>query len=323
MYTSIRSIGYTPVIAMAFLGLSFSSCNTQKAEPVDTAELAFLEEEPVRQIKSERHEYGGWSCPDNFGFVPVDVRELDQVPVVSDRLPTREEASNGTSLIFVDTAKYPNAQALDLDLPRLARVYSPYSLKNELVIVIQALVIDSDTIVGYRYAHGGNGSAWLNEVELLSDVEAEEMGAQPFVYERLEISALQGRVWDVITAQSTQEILGSTMHEPRIAESDFDAGSWIEFKNENGDVIRKGLISASWDSWGIKYLQIDYNFEGRHYVEKFVVYFDEFSNRSELVIASGPYPEDFEAEQAAWKNWILKVKEISESSSWLVSEDEV
>jgi hypothetical protein len=253
----------------------------------------------------------------------VDVNELDQVPVVADRLPTQEEASNGSSLIFVDTAKYPNAQPLDIGLPRLARVYSQWTLKNELVVVIQALVIDEDTIVGYRYVHGGNGSAWLNEVELLSDVEVDEMGAQPFVYERLEINALQGRVWDVITAQSTQETLGGTMHQPRVAESDFEAGNWIEFKNDEGEVIRKGLISASWDSWGIKYLQIDYNFEGRHYVEKFVIYFDEFSNRSELVIASGPYPEDFEAEQAAWKNWIQEVKEISESNHWLVSEDEV
>jgi len=311
-----------PSLAVITVFLLFTSCTNSKEVAIPEDQVSFMEEEPVRQLKNYRHEYGGWSCPDNFGFVPVDVQELDRVPVVADRLPTEEETRNGSSLIFVDTAKYPNAQPLDIGLPRLGRIYSPYTLKNEVVIVIQAVVIDQDTILGYRYAHGGNGSAWFGEVELLESDEVNAMGAQPFIYERIEIDALQERVWEVITSDATQEELGKLLVQPRMADSDWKGGSWIEFRDADGEVIRKGLLSASWDSWGIKYLQFDFNFDGRHYVEKYVIYFDDFSNRSELVIASGPYPEGFEAEKMAWHNWILKVKEISESSSWLLSPGE-
>lgn len=30
-------------------------------------------------VKEEPHQYGGWYCPDNFGFVPVDIQKLDKV----------------------------------------------------------------------------------------------------------------------------------------------------------------------------------------------------------------------------------------------------
>ena len=109
----------------------------------------------------KQHPYGGWYCPDNFGFQPVNILELEQVPAIWDRLPTQEEARNGTSLIYVDSAKYPDAQVLEMELPRLAKVYMPFKEMSELIIVIQAVVIGEDTIVGYRFPSGGNGSASL------------------------------------------------------------------------------------------------------------------------------------------------------------------
>ena len=37
------------------------------------------------------------------------------------------------------------------------------SRMDELIIVIQAIVVQEDTVVGYRFANGGNGSDWLKE----------------------------------------------------------------------------------------------------------------------------------------------------------------
>ena len=46
-------------------------------------------------------------------------------------------------------------------MPKLARFYNIHSGKRELVIIIQALNISNDSIVGFRYLNGGNGSARL------------------------------------------------------------------------------------------------------------------------------------------------------------------
>ena len=56
-------------------------------------------------------------------------------------MATQEETQNGTSLIFVDIEKHPDARPLDMEMPRLARFFNVQSDKNELVIVIQALAI--------------------------------------------------------------------------------------------------------------------------------------------------------------------------------------
>ena len=49
----------------------------------------------------EPHQYSGWYCPDNFGFKPVDISDLSSVPVVRDRMPSKEETQNGTSLMYL------------------------------------------------------------------------------------------------------------------------------------------------------------------------------------------------------------------------------
>ena len=88
------------------------------------------------------HQYGGWYCPDNLGGFPaVDILDWNDVPVVNGRMATQEETQNGTSLIFVDIEKHPDARPLDMEMPRLARFFNVQSDKNELVIVIQALAI--------------------------------------------------------------------------------------------------------------------------------------------------------------------------------------
>jgi hypothetical protein len=63
---------------------------------------SFSQEDSESKVK-DTHRYGGWYCPDNLnGFPAVDIQDWDAVPVINDRLPTREEAQNGTSLMYID-----------------------------------------------------------------------------------------------------------------------------------------------------------------------------------------------------------------------------
>jgi len=57
-------------------------------------------------------------------------------------------------------------------------------------------------------------------------------------------------------------------------------------------------------------IQIDYDFPGFKYVEKYSIEKDE--SICKLSIYAGPYTADFEAQKVVWKNWLSKVKELSE-----------
>ena len=118
----------------------------------------------------EPHKYGGWYCPDNLnGFPAVDINNWEDVPVINGRMPTQDETQTEASLIFIDIEKYPNAKPLDLKMPQLARFYNNHSRKEEIVIVIQAINVSNDSVVGFRYLNGGNGSARFNEVNFVDD----------------------------------------------------------------------------------------------------------------------------------------------------------
>ena len=142
------------ILLVAIIGLfSFTACSqTDETTNTETAKAETPTEPVVKQERErprELHPYGGWYCPDNLGgFPPANVQMLDEIPVVEGRLPTRDETRNGSSLMYFDTKEVPNARSLDMDLPRLARYYTNYSEKEELVIIIQAVTAGTDTVVG-------------------------------------------------------------------------------------------------------------------------------------------------------------------------------
>ena len=162
---------------------------------------------PVTSVKEEPHQYGGWYCPDNFGFVPVDIQELSKVPVVNGRFPTKQELQSNMSLIDVDTSKYSDARVLKMDLPRVARINNQSLGMTELIIVIQAIVVQKDTIVGYRFANGGNGSARINKVTFVSKDELAAMGSQPFYYSKSILNASTKDIWNACERQNTSNNL--------------------------------------------------------------------------------------------------------------------
>ena len=213
------------------------------------------------------------------------------------------------ALLFFDKEDYPNARHLEMTLPKLARCYSEYTKKNELVIVIQAVVSGNDTVVGFRNVNGGNGSAWYGEVQFLEDKEVDEIGETPFVYLNSEIKASQDKIWNVLTNQGDSKALTSILQDGSYYESAWRTNTKVYHKTASGEIIKTGLLTAYWHGM---YIQIDYNFDGDHYVEKFLIMNNKENNNSQLHVVAGPFGENYEMQQNVWDKWFQKVKGLSE-----------
>jgi hypothetical protein len=279
--------------------------NTETVEPADKAI------EVAEKRHHEPHPYGGWYCPDNLnGFPPVDIQELDKIPVVEGRLPSEEEARNGMSLIYVDTEKYLNARALDIDLPQLATIYSEHSDMEELVIIIQAIVIDEDTIVGYRFPNGGNGSAWIDQVSFLNPDDVAGFGSRPFVFEKANIEATTQDIWGAFTETVYARQLGERFNKEAFFASEWTNHSMARLEYKTLGEKAKGIVA---NVFGSLYLQIDYDLNGFHFAEKFLILEDDASGTSEVLLVSGPYRENFETYQRDWQTWLAELTAESEA----------
>lgn len=284
--------------------LIFVSCNSQEQTVEETKPV-------IKNEKKERHRYGGWYCPDNFGFVPVDIQKLNEVPVVMGRLPTQQELDDNMSLIKVDTTMFPDARALEMELPRVATIYSERKGMNELIVVIQAIVVQEDTVVGYRFANGGNGSAWLGDVTFLSSEEVAAMGAQPFFYSRAELNASPKNIWSALGKTDYFKDLGK-----KFDEEEFFTNEWNPKSRTSLNLDAKGENATGFVGmiYGNYYLHIDYDRDGHHYSEKMLIMENQEKNTTELFFASGPYPTDFEKEKSKWSKWFDAVKKSSEEN---------
>jgi len=271
-------------------------------------------EAPVENVveeKPEQHRYGGWYCPDNLGGFPaVDINDWDDVPVVNGRMATQEETQNGTSLINVDMEKYPDAKPLDMQMPKLARYYCRSSRKEELIIVIQALNVQNDSVVGFRYLNGGNGSSYLDEVRFLSDDEIKNISSSQFVTLELEIDATKTEVWDVMTNDKFDLNLHSIFDPENTLGAEWNESSEVNFK-----YLDQGIITSAYagELYGNQYIQIDSERDEHQLVEKFFLSEDEETKKAYLQIVCGPYGDDFNEQKVILENWSQKVKELSES----------
>jgi len=296
-------------LLIILLLISFTSCS-QINKPVNNnnPEVSNQESSP---IKSEPHRYGGWYCPDNLnGFPPVNINDWKNVPVVNGRMATKEETQNGTSLIYVDKAKYPNAKHLDINMPKLASFYNNYSKREDLIIVIQAINVDNDSIIGFRYLNGGNGSARLNEVKFLSNKEIEKKPTSKFVTQSINIKATQDEIWKILTKPENAKLLQSTFDKDNKLQTD-----WRKISNINFHYPNTGVLNYSYAGklFGNFYIQNDS--EHLQYNEKFLLLENEQTKNTELKIVSGPYVDDFEVQKRILNNWAEKVKELSEKNN--------
>jgi hypothetical protein len=292
----INKISIPTLISMLLICVSCSSQETTKPQ----SDTSIEEPGSVESKKKEPHQYGGWYCPDNFGFVPVDIQKLDEVPAIAGRLPTEQELHDHMSLINVDTEKHPDARALEMDLPRVARINSNRNDMNELIIVIQAIVVQEDTVVGYRFANGGNGSAWMSDVTFLSEDDVAGMGAQPFFYSKSVLKASTEDIWMAIGKTDYGKELGE-----KFDQEEFFASAWNPEAKAYLNLDTDGEKASGYVGmvYGNYYLHIDYDRGGFHYSEKLLMMENHEDNTTEFFFASGPYPDDFENQSSSWESW--------------------
>ena len=267
----------------AFLLISLLSCSQDKEIPEQKKIQTASNKKAIKEVKP--HRYGGWYCPDNLnGFPPVDIADWNKVPVVNGRMATKEETQTSASLIYVDTDQYPDAKPLDITVPKLATFFNSYSKREELIIVIQAIEVANDSIVGFRYLNGGNGSARLHEVQFLDEQEINAIKPAQFVTLSVNINAPQNKVWETL----------------------------VEARNGNFYNPEAGPVSASYADklFGNYYIQND--FENSNYTEKFLLLEDPETKKTELKIACGPYSSAVEMQRNTLTQWANKIKQMSE-----------
>lgn len=297
-------------VPMVFCLMALPSCSSEKQavenKPVEVAKVAAVQE--LVTVKSEPHRYGGWHCPDNlFGFPAVNINQWKNVPVVNGRMPTKEETQNGTSLIHVDLEKYPNTKIIDITLPKLARIYNRYSKRDDLIIVIQAVKINDDSIVGFRYLNGGNGSARLHEIEFLTEKEIEAIPESKFVTQNILIDATQEKVWKVLTQAKYSKEFQSIFDHTNALVSDWRQQSNVNYKYANSGNLTSGYGDLLFGNY---YIQND--FDKAMYTEKFFLVTDEATNNTELKIIGGPFGKDYKTQEKVLTEWASKVKVLSE-----------
>jgi len=289
--------------------LIFALCLFPSCSPAQDQEPAKETTKKSRRDFSEKyksqHPLGGWHCPDNLGgFPPVNVRELDEVPAISDRLPTQEETRNSQSLIFIDTLKYPNAKALPMDLPRVAKYYSRYTHREEEVIVIQAIIVDQDTIVGFRFPSGGNGSAWYGEMEFLDTQEVRAKGNAKYIHIVKPVDALRDSVWKAVTRTEYADVLRVMFQEQEILRANWSQKNYAELNYSSNEYSAAGMVA---DMWGTIYLQLAFDYSNYTRIEKILILPREEDGTSEIQIVIGPFDSEYSKEEAKWKSWAKKV----------------
>ncbi len=299
------------VLTLGLSLFSFSACQSGKS---GSAEEAPEIPQKLVTAEPEPHPYGGWYCPDNLrGFPAVNLDEWDQVPVVRNRLPTKEETRNGSSLIYIDPEKYPDARPMDIDLPQLARYYNRYSGRYEWIIVIQAIVINQDSVLGFRYANGGNGSARFNEVEFLSPNDDKNLPPGRFVTINESINALPAEIFKKITEYAYERRLKEEFGENTFMEAGWDVNSKV-YQRLGADSVEVGHVSAYWQD---VYIQVDYQIEGKPYTDKILLSKFENENRTGLSLVSGPFGKDYKRQKRGWERWVDDLKEAYNSQFFM------
>ena len=283
---------------LTIIGLLFlNGCSQSKS----------LENEEIQgTTRVPTHSYGGWYCPDNLnGFPPVNIANWSRVPVISDRLTTEEEARSEASLIYVDTSRFPSAKVHKMALPQLARFYTNPSKKEELVIIIQAIEIQDDTIVGFRYLNGGNGSARLREVNLLNKQEEYLISNGSFVSFDVVVKASPQVIWQVLTSPEYALVLQPTFDPSH----QLDSGWWRNTKH-NYIYANRGIPTASFagEVFGSYYIQNDFEM----YTEKFLLLADLDKRSTTLKVVCGPFTADYNRMGTTLQQWAQKVKTLSE-----------
>jgi hypothetical protein len=155
---------FLPVVSIYAIAIFVSSCGETPKETYDS---------PINYS----HSFMAWDCPDNLAFPRIDLKDWQKVPVVNGRLPTYEEAQNGTSLLYIDKEMKPELKDVEpykMTLPKLAYFTNPRTHEKEIMIVIQLVQFKDYVWAGLRYVSGGNASAVMSDLEFLTDEQVKQ-----------------------------------------------------------------------------------------------------------------------------------------------------
>lgn len=300
-------------IALSLILLTTVGCaQVEEQEKAEESYQTLTPETPLVVVERPPHKYGGWYCPDNLnGFPATNFQNWAKVPVIEGRLPTKEETHSEASLMYIDTQEYPSAKALDIKLPKLAKFYNEYSRKHEYVIVIQAVEIQSDSIVGFRYLNGGNGSAYMDELHFLSERELENLPNSKFVNFKIKLeNRNQDEIWNILTNWKYSSTLSPTFSANTPESSDWRKKTNVNYYYTSS----KNLTNAYADKlFGCFYIQNDYLIEESSYTEKFFLLENKEDKHTELSIVCGPYSlVEYEEQKRILENWAQEIKVLSE-----------
>jgi len=123
----------------------------------------------------------------------------------------------------------------------------------------------------------------------------------------VDINATPSTVWTIITDQKYAKELGNVFDKNAFVESVWTLGSKVHFKYEPNRLVSTGIVGKLIEN---ELIQVDYDFPGMDYVEKYSIEKGELT--CTLSIYAGEYGSDFEAQKIVWKNWLDKVKQLSE-----------
>jgi len=296
----------TLIVLSLLIAILIVACSLNNSAENKTQQTSF--NSVFEAQNQEPHRYGGWYCPDNlYGFPAVDIANWKNVPVVNGRMANEKDRENGSTLILVDREKYPNANPLDMKMPRLAKFYCHSSKREEIVIVIQALNIQNDSIVGFRFLNGGNGSSRLSKVRFLSDEEIKRIPSGRFATYEMSINSDQKTVSEVMRSPKHTATLQAIFDEDMKMYK-----SWRKTTNLNYVYHQSGIKNAAYADvlFGNFYVQNDY--DTGDYTEKFLLTTNELDSTTTLKITCGPFVDDYEEQQVIIKQWAEKVKELVE-----------
>ena len=128
-----------------------------------------------------------------------------------------------------------------------------------------------------------------------------------WVYSSITINASKTKVWKVFQNPEFAKTLGAVLYYDVFIESDWELNSEVYYKEEPNTTLATGKISKLIEN---ELAVIDYDFDSYVYQEKYKLKGD--SNSCTFEIHIGPYKVEYEKQKVIWKNWLNKVKEISE-----------
>lgn len=99
-----------------------------------------------------------------------DIRLWKDIPAISDRIATEDEAKKGIAVFCLQNAGDKH-KSFEIDLPKLAYLIDEETNKKELIVAIQAEESNHGIVIGYRNPNGGNGACLLNELSFLNEEE--------------------------------------------------------------------------------------------------------------------------------------------------------